>query len=717
MSEPGREPLVALAGSPNTGKTSLFNRLTGSSARTGNYPGVTVDRQVGRWKLEGASTVQLLDVPGAYSLAARSPEEEVAVRAIFGLDGPRPSVVVAVVDATQLYRGLYLVLQLLEANLPVVIALNLVDAARAQGCAPDVPLVERGLGVPVVAVSAKTGEGIEALRARVAEVLAQPAKGRAQPAIDYPAALLLDVEAVGRLYDVADPAERRSRALWALLSIADGDELTTVPAEIRAAVAQRRAAAAAAGRDLDGELVGARWALLDALPLGAQPPADRVTVSDRIDRVLLHPVAGGAIFLGVMGLVFEALFAWSDPAIGAIEGLFGWVGGRVREVFGEGLLADFLVDGAIAGVGSVVVFLPQILLLFLFLVLLEDSGYLARVAFLVDRVMRAVGLHGRAFVPMLSGYACAVPAIAATRTLERSRDRLLTMLVIPLMTCSARLPVYTLMIGAVVPAEGRLFGVLPAQPATMVAMYLLSTIFALVAAAVLGRTIVPGKPVPLLLELPAYRMPRPSVVARLVLRRAWSFVAESGKVILVCSILLWALLTFPREVPLSIDFEAAKAAATDVEARASLQAQEASERLALSYGGRLGRALEPAIAPLGFDWKTGIGLVGAFAAREVFLSTMGVVYGIAGDDDEGTRLRERLRAERRPDGTPAWGLLEGLSLMVFFALSAQCMSTIAAVKRESRSWGWAAFLFTYMTALAWLASLLVYQGGRALGLG
>jgi ferrous iron transport protein B len=350
--------------------------------------------------------------------------------------------------------------------------------------------------------------------------------------------------------------------------------------------------------------------------------------------------------------------------------------------------------------------------LFLFLGLLEDSGYMARAAYLMDRIMKGLGLHGRAFVPMLSGCACAIPAIMATRTMERERDRLLTMLVIPLMTCSARLPVYTLIIAALFPPS-RMFGVVPVQGLLMVCMYLFSTLTALAAAGVIGRTVVRGRRMPLLLELPPYRLPTFRSVLRQTFERAGVFLKEAGTVILVCTIVLWALLSYPkidRAPEAAAPRDQTEQSAEDAEARA------AAEQLAQSYGGRLGKVIEPAIEPLGFDWKLGVGIIGAFAAREVFVSTMGVVYGIGGDADEASQpLRDQLRADKRPDGTPVYTPLMGLSLMIFFALACQCMSTLAVVKRETRSWKWPSFLFVYMTALAWTMSFLVYQGGRLLG--
>ena len=395
-----------------------------------------------------------------------------------------------------------------------------------------------------------------------------------------------------------------------------------------------------------------------------------------------------------MTLVFQALFVGAEPFIGAIESAFGWLGARLASALPAGLVADFVNTVVVEGVGKgVLVFLPQILMLFLFMGILEDSGYMARVAFLMDRVMRALGLHGRAFVPMLSGYACAVPAILATRTMERQRDRLLTMLVVPLMTCSARLPVYRLLIAAIVPAgTGGPF----AQGLLLAGMYLFSTLIALAAAAVLGRTVLKGPRVPFLLEMPPYRMPHGPSVVHLMWEKSRVFVREAGTVILACTVGMWLLLSFPR--------------VTQTDGTSS------APTITASYGGKLGQTIEPTLAPLGFDWKIGVGLIGAFAAREVFVSTMAVVYGLESEQDaEDLALRERIATETRPDGSKLFTPLVCLSLMVFFALSCQCMSTLAVVKRETASWRWPAFLFAYMTVLAWVASFAVYQGGRLLG--
>jgi ferrous iron transport protein B len=417
-------------------------------------------------------------------------------------------------------------------------------------------------------------------------------------------------------------------------------------------------------------------------------------------------VGGFAIFIGIMLTLFQALFTGADPLIGLVEGAVGWLGDIATAALPAGLLTELLVEGVIGGVGNVVVFLPQILLLFFFIGLLEDSGYMARAAYLMDRVMRSLGLHGRAFVPMLSGFACAVPAVLATRTMERKRDRLLTMMVVPLMTCSARLPVYTLVIAALF-APSIDDGVLPVQGLVMMAMYLFSVVIALAAAWVMGRTVLKGPHVPLILELPPYRLPSLGSVARMMQRRSGAFIKEAGTVILAATVVMWALLRFPAAPPPDFDLDTASPQ--------RVSAYEA-DALAHSAAGRMGKALEPAIRPLGFDWRTGVGIIGAFAAREVFVSTMGLVYGIGEEVDEhSVPLREKLSEATHADGTPVWTPLSGLSLMVFFALACQCMSTLAVVKRETGGYRWPAFLFAYMTALAWVASFVVFQGGRLLG--
>ncbi len=701
---------IALAGNPNTGKSTLFNRLTGGRARVANYPGLTVEKESGTFRLSKSGLVELVDVPGTYSLSARSAEERIAMLAIAGLDSePRPDAVLLIVDATSLERNLYLALQIVELGVPTVIAVNMVDMLAERNLTIDAQELARRLGIPVVPISAKSTDSLAPLLEALDDVLETPGIG-VSGAEWMPKAgpLSEDLEAVGQSLPATwceGPAVRRSAlAAWALASIDDQDEFTDIPLDLRRAVRDRRGLARAAGRDLDLDLTRMRYGWIDqnAAHFVRRRAGGAVTSTDRIDRVLLHPLVGFGVFLLVMGIVFQSLFSWSNPAIGWIESVFASVRDYLAGVLPPSLVTEFLLDGVIEGVGSVLVFLPQILLLFFFLALMEDSGYLARVAVLMDRVMRSIGLHGKAFVPMMSGFACAVPAILATRTMERRRDRLLTMLVIPLMTCSARLPVYTLIIAALFPPD-RLFGLLPMQGLLMVCLYVFSTCMALVVAGVLGKTLVRGPRIPLLMELPPYRMPHWLSVARKMLTRSRMFVTEAGGIILVCTIVMWFGLTFPRAAQVETTADTGTSSAAALEG---------------SYAGRLGRAIEPVLEPLGFDWKIGIGLVGAFAAREVFVSTMGVVYGLGEDQDEQSMgLQGHIRAEMRADGKPVYTPLVGISLMAFFALACQCMSTLAIVRRESNSWKWPAFLFAYTLVLAWGTSFFIYQGGRMLGLG
>jgi len=727
---------VLFIGPPNAGKSTLFNRLTGAAAHVGNYPGITVEQYAARLPLPDHAPVVAVDLPGTYSLAARSPEERIAIDALLGLDGHAPDAVVLVVDSPRLSRSLYLVLQVLELQVPCIVALNLTDEARNLGRVPDPHALTQALGVPCVPIVARTGEGLDALRHAVVGVLAEPDSATPGCVHDWPDALEHDVDLLvpelpARLQAVARGRPDRARALarWLLLSLHHDDEALSDQADLpREAVADVVRRAESQGRDPQQEIVARRYAWIDAREtqfLGEGVVDTGPTPSDHIDRFLLNPLIGVPVFFAVMALVFTVLFSWADPLIGAIESVFAVLGSAVATVFGSaaasaplggatGLAGDFVVDGLIGGVGAVVVFVPQIALLSLFIAVLEDSGYLARAAFLMDRVLRAAGLPGRAFVPLLSGFACAVPAIHATRTLPRFRDRLLTMLVIPLTSCSARLPVYTLLIAALFPATLPGF-FLPVRPVALFGMYLFSTVVTILAAIVLGKLVVPDQATPAVMELPPWRWPSPGQVLRLTWRRTRGFLKEAGGIILVATVILWGLLTFPRYSPEQLvppdEVATLQAEGLDV------QSVRESRALARSVGGRIGKTIEPAIEPLGFDWRIGVGLIGSFAAREVFVSTMGVVHGVGEADETSTDLRQRMTEARRPSGEPLYNPLVGLSLMVFFALAMQCTSTLAVLKRESGSWRWPVLAFVWMTALAWVGSFVVYQGGRLLGFG
>ena len=722
MKDDLRASQVLIAGNPNCGKSTLFNALSGGSARVGNYPGVTVDRTTASLQL-GARRVELVDVPGMYSLTASSPEEQLAVNALLE---PATRAVVCVVDATTLERGLYLALQLIESGVPVVVALNMMDAVEQLGIRIDVDGLSKRLGAPIVPVVATKRRGLDELRSAIEHALAVASNGPLSD-LHYPAALERDLEVllpvIASWRPRSSERERRAFALWCILSLGD-DDLVGVPSAVREATDRLRGEAVAAGRNPDLEIIASRYAWLDevvAASSSVRKPGTPFT--ERVDRVLTHPVAGVLIFAAVMFAIFEALFAGAEPFMDAIETATGFLQAQAAALLPDGVLQDLVVQGVIAGVGNVIVFAPQILMLFLFIGFLEDSGYLARVAFVIDRPMKSVGLHGKAFVPLLSGFACAVPAVMATRTIERRRDRLVTMLALPLMSCSARLPVFILVVGTVF--AGQTVGWFSAGAVALFSMYVLSVLVTLTAAAVIRRTVLPGPTPSFVLEMPPYRWPSARILWINAWRRLRIFLVDAGTIILAMTILLWAFLSFPKSDAVTSQFtlereRVEQAPISEVEredALRSIEGREAREQLAQSLGGRFGRALEPVLRPIGFDWQIGIGIIGAFAAREVFVSTLGIVFGIGEVDEEARPLRQALRKARHADGSPVMTPLSGISLMVFFLLACQCMSTIAVVKRESGSWKWPAFLFTYMTVLAYLASLVVYQGGQLLGLG
>ncbi len=700
---------VAVAGNPNSGKTTLFNALTGANARIGNFPGITVDVLTGHFQLPQAGRVRLIDIPGTCSLNARSPDEEVAINTVLGRKGVRrPDAVLLVLEGTALERGLYLLMQMLEFEIPVVVVVNMLDAVRDDGLEIDFDALREIYGVPFVGTIARRRRGVDLVRDALDELLTNPEEA-ARPGWQWgpPDELAADLDTFDALirdevrFRLDGPGARRAFALWLLMSVVP-DSVLEVRPRLREHTLQTRARIKAEGRDLVREAVTGRYAKIDLItPRILTRSANRSQLTERIDAVLTHPLWGSAVFLALMALIFQMLFSWSDPFIGLIEDGFARLGGFVRHVLPAGLLRDAVTDGVLAGVGGVLVFLPQIVFLFFFISIMEGTGYLSRAAFLIDRIMRKLGLHGQAFVPLLSGFACAIPAIMATRTIDNRRDRFLTIMAVPLISCSARLPVYTLIIALLFPAADKI-GFLSTGTFLLLGIYVISTVMALAAVGLLGRTILKGAPQPLLMELPPYRMPDARTILLVLWDRTRAFLTTAGTVILVMTVVLWALLAFPRH-----DLDG-------LEGEALTRAQ--AEQLRGSVAGRIGAFMEPALEPLGFDWKIGIGLIGSFAAREVFVSTMGVVYGVGeGHDGADTSLREVMRRDTRDDGTPLWTTLSGLSLIVFFMFAMQCMSTLAVVRRETGSWAWTAFMLVYLTSTAYVVTLLVYQGGRLLG--
>ena len=646
---------VALAGNPNAGKTTLFNALTGLRQKVANYPGVTVERKEGVWRIADEKTATLIDLPGLYSLDANSIDEQIARDVLTGkIAGVNlPDVVVAVVDATNLERNLYLVTQLLEYRIPLVVALTMIDETEKNETIINVEILSEELGVPVVQIIAAQKRGIEELQQAIFQVLENK----------MPSASLPFFKQNGN-----GNSKIVQRYAWISRVVSDAVE---------------------------------------------EKQTFETTVSEKIDRILTHRVFGLAILTAILLLIFQTIFSWATLPMDLLDAGFGALGEAAKNNLPPGLFTDLLTDGIIAGVGGVLVFLPQIILLFFFISILEDTGYMARAAFLMDRLMRGVGLHGKAFVPLLSSFACAIPGIMATRTIENPKDRLATILIAPLMSCSARLPVYTLMIAAFFSGQ-YVFGFLSLGAVLILAMYLLGIVTAIVIAFVLKRTVLKAPAPPLVMELPRYRLPNWKNVFLNVFQRAGMFVKRAGTVILAISIILWALTTFPRTENPEPEIQTQNSEiATNDEQRT---ANEAAEQLKNSFAGRIGHAIEPVIAPLGFDWKMGVALISSFAAREVLVSTLSIIYNVGKDADaESDSLISAVREAKKDDGSLAWTPLTAVTMMVFFVLAMQCMSTIAVVRRETNSWRWTLFMVGYMTALAYAASFLTFQIGKLLG--
>ena len=720
---------VLLAGNANTGKTTIFNALTGSRAQVSNYPGVTVTRITKKIILPDGVPVEIIDLPGTYSLCTNSPDEQVAVDAILGRHSTPPDAVIVVVNASALERSLYLMVQIAETGRPVVIALNMTDEATAAGIDIDAKRLGKWLGATVVPIVASQRKGIDALRTAVSTAL------RLQPRdedtwLSLPAETETDVskvrEAIAETITTDSSAVNRSWALWSILSF-ESDDNTDIDLShsVHQTVHKIHTQAIDSDRNLNQEIIASRYRWIEAIVSNSRTfiHQDTRKWTDKLDNILTQRVYGLLVFGIVMELLFEALFTWSEPMIGAIEISTAWLQTSTALFLPAGILQSLIIDGVIAGVGNVVVFVPQIAMLFFFIAVLDDVGYLARVAFIIDRLMGRIGLHGKAFVPMLSGFACAIPAVMATRNIENRNDRLITMLTLPMISCSARLPVYALVTAVIFATDERLLGVFSIGAVVLFSMYALSVIATLAAAAVLRRTVLRGPRIPLVLELPPYRVPIWRNVFLVTWQRVRRFLVDAGTIILTMTIILWAFLSFPASEEISSRYDEARYSATTTNSGSPiteltrLNGLEASEQIRYSFGGRFGRAIEPVLEPLGFDWRIGIGLLGAFAAREVFVSTLGIVFGIEEADEETQSLRSSLRNARKEDGSPLMTPLTGISLMVFFVLACQCMSTIVIVRKESGTWRWPIFMFGYMSALAYIASFVIYQTGSILGLG
>ena len=752
---------VVLTGNPNCGKTTLFNALTGLRAKVGNYAGVTVERKEGR--LLGAPTgpnIQVLDLPGTYSLSPNSLDEQISRDVLLNRlpELPPPDLIVVVVDASNLQRNLYYATQVVELGHPTIIALNMIDVAEANGHHIDEEKLSELLGVPVMPIIASNGTGLPELKQKLIQILEAPAVPEFKPQLfcQLPGLFRIEATALADLLAETFKERRLQATAEALLLLSNEKALASstshYPQKLQDAVAAARKRLEAQEIDWRGAPIEWRYARIaeiqQAVTSELAPPGE--IFSDKLDRVLTHKFWGTLIFIATMALMFQSIFTFAHYPMDALQSAVDWLGGTVARIIPPGDLNSLVVDGVIAGVGAVVVFLPQILLLFLFIGLLEDTGYMARAAFLMDRLMSKVGLHGKSFIPMLSSFACAIPGIMATRTIESPKDRLVTILVAPLMSCSARLPVYTLLIAACIP-NITVLGFFKLTGLTMLAMYLLGIIVALLMAWLFKKTLLKGETPMLIMELPPYKRPLVRVVVRHMWDRSKVFLRRAGTVILGINILLWFLATYPKNSASEAKYLQARAVEAakinpnaktreqidrltgDLKANAnrdatqtevlntlqSLDKAQAGEQLRNSFAGKMGRAIEPIIAPLGFDWKIGIGIITSFAAREVFVSTMSTVYNVGSSEDANskTQLVETLRQQKHPDGSAVYTPLLAVTLMVFYVFAMQCASTVAVVRRETNSWKWPLFQWAYMGILAWGLSFITLHLGHWLGWG
>ncbi len=697
-------PWIAIVGNPNSGKTALFNRLTGLHHKVGNYPGITVEKKSG--KIRGSNII-LRDLPGTYSLNAKSIDEKIVTDMVQSWRDPenRPLAVIVVIDSTNLLRHMYLALQILDWNIPTILVLNMIDEARKKGVSINLNLLRSRLkAATIIPASAKTGEGIDSILNTIKKL------GN-NPKVEIIAPRMLEIE---RSSDLLSPLVRLlSKHLNRLnhhphieamrlvsdvsylqymkkvLPAEDVRRLNTILTEVKSEFKRRDIPY----KNLEQT---SRFAYIDLYLSKAvsRKKKKKQSKSEQIDAVLTHRIFGPIILILTLAFIFNAIFTWAQYPMDLIDGSIQWISLQVMQILPEGLLRSLLVDGILGGVGSVLVFFPQIILLVFFLSLLEDSGYMSRMAFMMDRLMAKIGLHGRSVLPLLSGFACAIPAVMAARTIENWRDRLVTILLVPLMSCSARLPVYTLLIAAFIPHE-TVLGIFSLQGLVLMGIYFLGMVTAIFVALIFKKIFKPRSSVSMIMELPPYRTPLLRSLWWTIYERGKSFLTTAGTIILAVSVVLWFLASFPLpddNNPLS-----------------------SAEQIEQSYAGQIGHFIEPVIKPLGYDWKIGVGLLTSFAAREVIISTLSTLYNLEEGPRQHTTLIESLRKDKKPDGTPVYSILVAISLMVFYAYAAQCMATFAIVKRETNSWRWPLFMVGYMTTLAYLASLFVYQFGLFMG--
>ena len=696
---------IALVGNPNSGKSSLFNVLTGLNQKVGNFPGVTVDKKTGVSKISETLTAHIIDLPGTYSLYPKSADEQVTYEVLLNQKNKdRPDLVIVIADASNLKRNLLFCTQIMDLKIPVVIALTMMDIARQKGMTIDTQNLERLLGVPVVPVNPRRNKGIVNLKKAVNDIQQKPPALRPD-FIDLPAL-------TGEwLQEVKDLCELDSN--YAALHVAcNYTELRYINAAKRIRIAALLGESGFQKSKIQATEIMQRYKKIDTIInqcVAIDSPMKKMVISEQIDKVLLHPVWGNIILLVVLFLLFQSIFWLAQYPMDWVQQAFAVTGNWLNGLLPVGLFKDLLVNGLLAGLSGIAVFVPQIMILFGLITILEDSGYMARISFLTDRIMRSAGLNGRSVMPLISGMACAVPAIMAARTIQNRKERLITIMVTPLMSCSARLPVYTILIALVIPNHSFL-GLFNLQGLVLMGLYLLGFFMALLVSRVMSFIIKTKERTFFLMELPVYRAPRWKNVGITMIEKGKIFIRDVGKVIIVLSLILWGLAAFgPPSQMHAVEEKYETLLNQHPEQRIQLEHEHATAKLEHSFAGMMGHSIEPMIRPLGYDWKIGIALITSFAAREVFVGTMATLYSV-GDAEAGKEtLQAKMQAARREDGTPVYTLAAGLSLLIFYVFAMQCMSTLAIVKRETRSWKYPAIQFVYMFGIAYLSALLVYQ--------
>jgi ferrous iron transport protein B len=695
---------VALVGNPNTGKSTLFNALTGLNQKIGNFPGVTVDKKIGYSQLPDGRRAEIIDLPGTYSLYPKSKDESIVFSVLAEKNTElTPDLVVIILDATNLKRNLLLYTQVADLKIPVVIALNMIDLSKKAGIDIDINLLAQKLGVLIIPISARKLEGINELKNAISYANKFALQ---QDSIDIKAIAPGIIASISNELKTDNPYFALQLAhqheTLKFLTATESDRIEELEKE-HSFHSQKAQAS---------ETIARYNYINDVLYDTVKTPvtAHDESVSNKIDKILTHKVFGFIIFMGVLLFMFQSIFAWSAYPMSLIEDLFVWIEGGLRHILPTGPLVDLLIDGVVAGLSGVMVFIPQIAILFAFISILEDTGYMSRVTFMMDKIMRKVGLNGKSVVPLIGGFACAVPSIMSTRTIENWKDRMITIMVTPLVACSARLPVYTLLIALVVPNKN-VWWIFNLQGLALTGMYVLSLLSAVIVAYVMKFVLKARERGYFIMELPVYRMPRWNNVLFSMYERSKAFVLQAGKVIIAVSVILWVLSSYgPGSRFEKIEQKYKQPQYTQSMTPDSLARVISTEKLENSYAGVLGHTIEPVIKPLGFDWKIGIALITSFAAREVFVGTMATIYSVEGDADRIDSVQDKMRNAKNPNtGGPVFTLGVAFSLMMFYAFAMQCASTVAVVYRETKDWRWPAAQFAYMTVLAYGAAFLAYH--------